>query len=96
MAWRSSLWRTDVAVRTERKEKSGKDWVRASLRRAEESGRTLSNFIDRVSYGHPEFIRLLKAGSRYLSLHTMDDLEKIGSPSKVFFKDSSGSSKGFA
>jgi hypothetical protein len=36
-------------------------------------------------------MRLLKAGNRYLSLHTMDDLEEIGAPSKVLFKDSSGS-----
>jgi predicted nucleotidyltransferase len=88
---RDDLGDVDIAVRTERKEKSGKDWVGESLQRADESGRTFSNFIDRVLYGHTEVMRLLKAGSRYLSLHTMDDLEKIGAASKVLFKDSSGS-----
>jgi hypothetical protein len=29
--------------------------------------------------------------NRYLSLHTMADLEEIGAPSKVLFKNSSGS-----
>jgi len=76
----------DIAVRTGRKESSGKDWVRESLRRADESGHKFSRYIDRLLYGHTEVIRLLQAGSQYLSLHTMDDLEGIGAPSKVLFK----------
>jgi predicted nucleotidyltransferase len=80
----------DVAVRTERKEGSGKDWVRESLRRADMSGRTFSSYLDRLSYGHTEVMRLLKARSRYLSLHTMDDLEAIGALSRILFKYGSG------
>jgi hypothetical protein len=87
---RDDLGDVDIAVRTDRKEKFGKDWVCESQRRADESGRTFSNLIDRIAYGHTEVMRLLKAGNRYLSLHTMDDLEEIGAPSKVLFKDSSG------
>jgi hypothetical protein len=77
-------------VRTERKEGSGKDWVRESLRRADMSGRTFSSYLDRLSYGHTEVMRLLKARNRYLSLHTMDDLEAIGALSKILFKYRSG------
>ena len=80
----------DVAVRTERKEGSGKDWVRESLRRAEMSGRTFSSYLDQLFYGHTEVMRLLKARSRYLSLHTMDDLEAIGALSRILFKHGSG------
>jgi predicted nucleotidyltransferase len=80
----------DVAVRTERKEESGKDWVRESLRRADMSGRTFSSYLDRLSYGHTEVMRLLKARNRYLSLHTMDDLEAIGALSRILFKYGSG------
>jgi predicted nucleotidyltransferase len=80
----------DVAVRTERKEGSGKDWVRESLRRADMSGRTFSTYLDRLAYGHTEVMGLLKARSRYLSLHTMDDLEAIGALSKILFKYGSG------
>jgi predicted nucleotidyltransferase len=86
---RDDLGDVDIAVRTERKENLGKDWVRKSLRRADESGRTFSSFVDHISYGHTEVMRLLKAGNRYLSLHTMDDLESIGARSKVLFKHSS-------
>jgi hypothetical protein len=88
---RDDLGDVDIAVSTARKEKSGKDWVRESLRRADESGRTFSSYIDRLFYAHTEVMLLLQAGSRYLSLHTMDDLKEIGAPSKVLFKDSSGS-----
>jgi predicted nucleotidyltransferase len=80
----------DVAVRTERKEGSGKNWVRESLRRADMSGRTFSSYLDRLFYGHTEVMRLLKARSRYLSLHTMDDLEAIGAVSRILFKYGSG------
>ena len=80
----------DVAVRTVRKEGSGKDWVRESLRRADMSGRTFSSYLDRLFYGHTEVMRLLKARSRYLSLHTMDDLEAIGAVSRILFKYGSG------
>jgi predicted nucleotidyltransferase len=80
----------DVAVRTERKEGSGKNWVRESLQRAEMSGRTFSSYLDRLFYGHTEVMRLLKARSRYLSLHTMDDLEAIGALSRILFKHGSG------
>jgi predicted nucleotidyltransferase len=86
---RDDLGDVDIAVRTERKEMSGKDWVRESRRRADESGRTFANLIDRIAYGHTEVMRLLKAGNRYLSLHTKDDLEEIGTRSKVLFKDNS-------
>ena len=79
----------DLAVRTERK--GDRDWVHESLRRADESGRTFANYLDRVAYGHTEVMRLLKMRNRYLSLHTMADLEEIGAPSKVLFKNSSGS-----
>lgn len=88
---RDDLGDIDLAVRTERKEESGKDWVRESLRRADMSGRTFSTHLDRISYGHTEVMRLLKARSRYLSLHTMDDLEAIGAPSKILFTYGSGS-----
>ena len=37
-----------------------------------------------------EVMRLLKARSRYLSLHTMDDLEAIGALSRILFKHGSG------
>src|SRR5262249_40137226 len=86
---RDDLGDIDIAVRTERK--GNKDWIRESLRRADESGRTFSSYIDRLCYGHTEVMPLLKAGSRYLSLHTMDDLEGIGARSRVLFKDSSAS-----
>jgi hypothetical protein len=88
---RDDLGDIDIAVKTERKGNFGKDWVRESVRRADESGRTFSSYIDRLFYGHTEVMRLLTAGSRYLSLHTMDDLEGIGAPSRVLFKDSSAS-----
>ena len=88
---RDDLGDVDIAVRAERKGRSGKDRVRESLRRADESGRTSSSYLDRLSYGHSEDMRLLKARSRYLSLHTMDDLEAIGAPSKIVFKYSPGS-----
>jgi len=88
---REYLGDVDIAVRTERKESSGKDWVRESLRRADESGHKFSSYIDRLSYGHTEVMRLLQAGTQYLSLHTIDDLEKVGTQSRILFKDSSDS-----
>ena len=88
---RDDLGDVDIAVRTERKGRPGGDWVRESLRRADESGRTFSSYLDRISYGHIEVMRLLKARDRYLSLHTMGDLEAIGAPSRILFKCSSDS-----
>jgi hypothetical protein len=55
------------------------------------SGRTFSSYLDRLFYGHTEVMRLLKARSRYLSLHTMDDLEAIGAFSRILFTHGSGS-----
>jgi hypothetical protein len=88
---REYLGDVDIALRIERKGSSGKEWRRESLRRADESGHKFSSYIDRLSYGHTEFMRLLQAGSQYLSLHTMNDLEGLGAPSRVLFKDSSDS-----
>jgi hypothetical protein len=83
---RDDLGDVDVALRTDRKKMSGEDWRRESLRRADASGRTFKSYIDRLSYGHIEVMRLLKARNRYLALHPMDDLESIGAPSRVLFK----------
>jgi hypothetical protein len=55
------------------------------------SGRTFSSYLDRLFYGHTEVMPLLKARSRYLSLHTMDDLEAIGAFSRILFTHGSGS-----
>jgi hypothetical protein len=88
---RHDLGDVDVAVRTERKEMPGKNWVRESMRRADGSGRVFRNYLDYLSYGHTEVMRLLKARNRYLALHGMDDLEGIGAPSKILFKYGDGS-----
>jgi predicted nucleotidyltransferase len=88
---RDDLGDVDVAVKTERKVLPGKKWVDESLRRADVSGRAFSSFLERITYGHTEIMRLLKAHNPYLSLHPMDDLENIGAPSRVIFEEISSS-----
>jgi hypothetical protein len=66
----------DVAYRLAFKEENG-DIVEANKRRAEASGRDFSNFIDEISYGGTEVVRLIKNKSQYLSLHSIDELERL-------------------
>lgn len=49
-----------------------------NIARAEASGRSIGSYIDLISYGEIEVKRLLQARNRYLSLHTIGDLVRIG------------------
>ena len=91
--WQLSEERDDLRIdcgRLPPQRKIGKDWVRESLRGADMSGLTFSSYLDQLSCGHTEVMRLLKARSRYSSLNTMDDLEAIGALSRILFKHGSG------
>lgn len=58
--------------------KSWSDW---NFARAALSGQRNSLFIDRLTYGHTEVMRILKHRSPYLSLHDLNDVVGIGAKS---------------
>jgi hypothetical protein len=59
------------------------DW---NIARAEAAGRGYLDYHGLITYGHTEVKRLLKARNRYLSLHTMADLDGIGAKHKRIFR----------
>jgi hypothetical protein len=73
---RTDLGDVDLAVRLERK--PVENWVERSIERAEASGLKGLLYIDEVTFGEREVMRILKARNRYIEIHSMDDLEKRG------------------
>src|SRR5580704_4597984 len=60
----------DVAVSTERKEESGKDWVRESLRRPKFPRPSFTSTLVRLLYANPKFWRLRRGATNFLSRKT--------------------------
>jgi hypothetical protein len=56
------------------------------LARARASGPKFSNFLQRLFYAEFEVLRQLKGRRLHLSLHDYDDLEQIGTDSRVIFR----------
>ncbi|SHL55185.1 hypothetical protein [Bradyrhizobium lablabi] len=61
--------------------------VEESIKRAEQSGKTIRNFLERITFGQTEVRKLLKDGSPYLSLHDFDEVDKLGTPYKVLLSN---------
>ncbi|MDQ2084743.1 nucleotidyltransferase domain-containing protein, partial [Xanthobacteraceae bacterium Astr-EGSB] len=79
-----SLGDIDIAIRFERKSFPGRDWVELNFERARQSGRCLT-FLQRLYYGDDEFIKLLRNRSAYLSLHSYDELKRLGCAHRRIF-----------
>jgi hypothetical protein len=62
------------------------DWVERVNARADRSGKQLRSPLQRLFYGETEIIQRLKARSPYLEFHRIQELEQLGSPSRVLFK----------
>ena len=79
----------DVAVELQfKKEKGG--IVDANKARAKRSGRASLSIIDEDSFGRHEVQSLLKARSRYISLHPMDHVKQLGCQTKLLYPRPSG------
>jgi hypothetical protein len=63
-----------------------KDWVDRVTARADRSGKQFRSSLQRLCYGETEVFQRLKARSPYLEFHRIEELEEIGSPSRVLFK----------
>jgi hypothetical protein len=66
-------------------EQAGGDWIAALLARAKASGKRLSTYDDKLSYGEREVQRLLRARNPYLSFHSFCEIEKLQIESQCIF-----------
>ncbi|MFB9266889.1 hypothetical protein ACFFWD_27630 [Bradyrhizobium erythrophlei] len=81
---KADLGDIDLAVAIKARRKSH---VKESIERANQSGKTICSFLDRISFGRSEVRKLLKGGSPYLSIHEFDEVDELGAPYKVLFSD---------
>jgi len=59
--------------------------VEEAKRRAAQSGKTMSNFLQIITYGRHEIGQILKNRSPYLSIHEYGEPEELGVPYQVLF-----------
>ena len=74
----------DVAVLLKRRLPLGKEWVAASLERAEKTGRRMSH-VDQITWGEEEVRRALRAASRLLDIQDKSDIVQLGTPLTPLF-----------
>jgi predicted nucleotidyltransferase len=79
---KADLGDIDLAVAIKARRKSH---VKESIERANQSGKTIRSFVDRITFGRSEVRKLLKDGSPYLSIHEFDEVDELGIPYKVLF-----------
>ena len=59
--------------------------VEEAKRRAAQSGKAMSNFLQIITYGRHEVRQILKNRSPYLSIHEYGEPEELGVPYQVLF-----------
>ncbi|PDT87745.1 hypothetical protein CO669_22975 [Bradyrhizobium sp. Y36] len=59
--------------------------VEEAQQRAEQSGKSMSNFLQVITYGTSEIRQILKNKSPYLSLHEHSEPDRLGVGSRVLF-----------
>lgn len=59
--------------------------VEEAKRRAAQSGKTMSNFLQIITYGTQEIRQILKSRNPYLSIHEHSEPDTLGVPYKVLF-----------
>lgn len=79
---RADLGDVDLAVAIEPRRETH---VEESIERAQQSGKSIRNFLDRITFGPTEVKKILKDGSPYLSIHDFEEVEKLGTPYEVIF-----------
>ena len=79
---KADLGDIDLAVAIKARRESH---VKESVERANQSVRAVRSFLDRITFGRSEVRKLLKGGSRYLSIHEFDEVDELGIPYKVLF-----------
>lgn len=79
---KADLGDVDLAVAIEPRRETH---VEESIERAQQSGKSIRNFLDRITFGPTEVQKILKDGSPYLSIHGFDEVEKLGTPYEVLF-----------
>ena len=67
-----------------------KKWTDWSIARAKLSGRKSLQFLNMLYYGNTEVMRMIKNGSPYLSLHSLEDVVGIGADSTRLYIASEG------
>ena len=77
----------DIAIELRLKQKDGVDCGDQLIQRARQSGRRFQNLLERVAYAQREVVLILKARNTYLSIHSMEDLKRIGAGSRILFKE---------
>jgi len=60
--------------------------VEEAKRRAAQSGKKMSNFLQLITYGRYEIRQILKNRSPYLSIHEHGEPEELGVPLQVLFR----------
>jgi predicted nucleotidyltransferase len=84
---RDDLGDIDLAIEIRPKLREGVDWIDQLLARASKSNKRFRSYLDRLTYAYREVLQALKAKCPYLTFHPMDDLQQIGAPSQVLFKE---------
>jgi predicted nucleotidyltransferase len=61
--------------------------------RAAQSGKTMGNYLQMITYGRHEVRQILKNRSPYLSIHEYGEPEELGVPFQVLFRADSGAQR---
>jgi predicted nucleotidyltransferase len=65
----------DLAIKMERDQRV-KQWADACLSLAKESGKTFSNYLNKLCYPEQEVLRRIKNRSPYVSVHFVEELDR--------------------
>ncbi len=84
---RQDLGDIDVAVTLKSRFADGEATVAASLERADASSKNFNNYAQKLFYGQHEVQQLLKNRSPYISIHSGEEIEKLGVDYKAIFRD---------
>lgn len=86
----NDLGDVDLVIETERRPGIG-SVVAASLARLKLSGRSARSYAEELFFGEREVWRLVKAGSRYISIHSTSELDDAAANAVVLFEADPGS-----
>jgi predicted nucleotidyltransferase len=80
-----SLGDIDITIELERRHDDWEHHEAVNEARIKASGRDNLSFIDRLGFGEHEVQRLLKGRVRHLSVHSLSEVKRIGTPYRQIF-----------
>lgn len=83
----------DLAVELRRK-LPGDEYIDASIERAKLLGALSLDWAEQTYFAEHEILRLIKKVSRYINVHEMSEVNAMGGPYRVLFREEEGQING--